>query len=283
MRFSLPGEPLPAVEAVYYLTPAGRLWKPPASVYLPVAFDPPAHVLSASCDALWLALAGQLSADMRRRGVAGRIALPPEISDIRPWQQAGFDVCPGYTFITPLPYDELQLDSSVRRQISRSRKSGFRCSRVGTTEDVYVCLNDSQQRQAFSYRIGPGDLEAAQQMIGDDVLRSYVCYAPNGEPAAGATVVHRPGACAIGWAMGTRTAYLHSGATQLLIAEILDDLAASGARAFDFSGANLPGVAAAKSYWGAHLVPFYVIAAPGLKTVARRARDWAHFRHRKHA
>src|SRR3954454_17102995 len=43
-RVRLAAEPagLPAVEAVYYLDRHGRIWKPPTSTYLPIAFMPTA-------------------------------------------------------------------------------------------------------------------------------------------------------------------------------------------------------------------------------------------------
>ncbi len=60
-------------------------------------------------------------------------------------------------------------------------------------------------------------------------MRAYACYSPDGEMAASAIELHKPGGRALGWLAGTKTAYLSSGVSQHLYAYIFDDLAAAGA------------------------------------------------------
>lgn len=269
----------PAVEALYYLNRAGRIWKPPTtSTYLPVAFLPTATQSRARLDRQWLAVATLLAEDMRERGLANVIPLPPEVGDARPWQWAGFRVEVRYTFYTDLPYDDSLLDPSVRRQIAKCERSGFRWERARDLRDVYTCLAESETRQGFSYRLDLDDLELAQDLLGPDALRAYVCFAPDGEPASARVTLHQPGARALEWVNGNRAAYLNSGSAQFLLRHVLDDLAAAGATGFDFIGATLPTVAASKATWGASLAPFYAVDGGRLRALARFAREYARFR-----
>lgn len=277
MRLSGNGESLPAVDAVYYLDRKGRVCKPATSTYLPVAFHPTATESRARLDRQWVSTAGLLAADMTRRGVVGQMALPPEIVDVRPLQWAGMDVVARYTFYTDLPYNRELLDPAVRRQIAKSGRAGFVCERVSAIEDVYACVADTQQRQHFTYGLSLQDLTLAQAVIGEEHFRTYICYAPDGEPASTRVALHTPGSRAIDWLVGTKRDYLNSGATQMLIDFMLADLDQAGAPAIDFEGANLRSVAAAKANWGATLVPFYIVSMPHLKGLARHTRNYIRF------
>jgi hypothetical protein len=121
-----------------------------------------------------------------------------------------------------------------------------------------------------------GDLELASRLLGEH-LRAYLCYAPDGEPASVSVVLHRSGGPAIGWVGGTRTAHLSSGAAQLVDRFSLDDLHACGATGFDWGGANIPGVSAAKAAWGSRLMPCYAIEEYGPRKLAKFMRDWWRF------
>jgi hypothetical protein len=77
--------------------------------------------------------------------------------------------------------------------------------------------------------------------------------------------------------VGTRGAHLQSGATQLLIHDVLEDLQAAGAAGFDFEGANIPDVAAAKLNWGGQLVPWYRVDSFTLRSLARWGWYWFRF------
>jgi hypothetical protein len=115
-------------------------------------------------------------------------------------------------------------------------------------------------------------------MMGEDALRAYVCYAPNGEPASMRVALHHPRTRAIDWAAGVNTTYLHSGANQLLIGHMLHDLQQAGATGLDFGGAMVPGVGAMKATWGARLVPYYRVEGGRFRAVVRHAREYLRFR-----
>lgn len=277
VRLSEGSSDVPAAHAVYYLNRRGQVWKPPTSVYLPVAFESTPTQSRARLDRQWLTVGGLLAEDMKSRGAAGRIALPPEIDDVRPWQWAGFGATVRYTFYLDLPYSESLLDPAARKQIAKSARVGFSHERVTDLTDVFRCIADTERRQGFRYGITQRDLELARDLVGEDVLRAYVCYAPAGEPASARVVLHRRGGRAIDWLVGSSDDHLRTGATQFLLSKVLPDLHAHGAAGFDFEGANLPGVSASKSIWGGRLLPFYVIEAPNVLGLARHARDYWRF------
>jgi hypothetical protein len=95
-----------------------------------------------------------------------------------------------------------------------------------------------------------------------------VCYAPDGEPASARVVLSTPGNRALVWLAGTN-GHLQSGATEFLMHYVIEDLQNTDSPGLDFVGANLPGVAEAKSKWGARLLPFYTIEAFGMRELAR--------------
>jgi hypothetical protein len=78
-------------------------------------------------------------------------------------------------------------------------------------------------------------------------------------------------------AAGTRREFLQSGATQHLIAHVLDDLHCCGATSFNFCGANLRSIAAAKSDWGGRFVTHYTIEGFDKIGLEYMARSWVQF------
>lgn len=270
----------PRAEALYYFDRTGRIWKPPFSPgpYLPVTFQPTPTESRARRNRQWLAVGGLLAEDMRERGLARRIALPPEITDVRPWQWAGFQVEVLYTYCVDLPYDQTLMRPQIRRSIAKSTREGFTCARTTNLDDVYECLAETERRQGFQQRITARDLELAQGALGRDAFRAYAAYSADGDVASATIELHEPDGRAVGWIAGTKCAYINSGVSQHLNAFLLEDLAAGGATGYDFAGANLPSVAMSKSQWGAHLVPFYCIESGGIRDLARNARSYWRFR-----
>jgi hypothetical protein len=280
-RISEGSSELPAVEVHYFLDAKGRIWKPPNIPYLAARFQATPTRYRGRIDRQWLAVGSLLAEDMARRGVAMVIPLPPEISDVRPWQWAGFRADARYTFAIDLPYDPAQIDSGTRRYVARARKAGFRCERTLALGAAVACLQETEGRQGFTFDLNSDDLDLAQQLIGEEGFRQYVGYAPDGTPATAAVVLHAAGGCALGLVFGTSTAYLGSGVAQLVVQSILDDLTDAGAARFDFVGANLPSVATAKSGWGARLKPFYTVDGGRARALARHARDYWQFQRRR--
>lgn len=276
-RFVLEDGAVPRIETVYYLNKAGRIVQPGLNPYLPVAFEATPSPNRHRVCSQWLAVARQFVQDMQSHDLRNGVELSPEITDIRPWQWSGFRVSVRYTYYLELPLDCSSIDKATRNRIKRAEKLGYICERTDNMAHVLDCLNDTEKRQHFSYRLTMQDLELIQSLLGNEHLRAYVCYAPDGEPASSSVDLHVPGSRAIGWVGGTKRAHLQSGATQFLTSYELADLQNAGAIGIDFAGANIPSVAAAKRSWGGYLVPSYFIEGFTLRSMAKLARDWWRF------
>lgn len=279
MIYALGEAESPAIETVYYINRAGKLVSGLAP-YLPVHFKPTPTQSIHRIYRQWLAVAEPMVRDMRKRGICGSIALPPEVTDVRPWQWAGFQVSVRYTFYNEFPWNIQHIDPAVRRKIKQAHQAGYRCERSSNLQHALDCLKETERRQGFRDDFSVGDLEKLRELLGDEYFRTYVCYAPDGEPASTRLILHSPRSRAIDWMVGTRTKHLPSGATQLLIQHVLDDLQAAGASGFDFEGANIPSVAASKMNWGGQLVPWYIVDTYTMRSLARWSWYWFQFMRR---
>lgn len=262
---------LPAVEAVLYLDRRGRIVQPPLNAYLPIAFYPTPTDKLPRLYRQWASVTSLLADEFARRGTRGTVAFPPEVTDVRQWQWRGFLAEVRYTFYLALPYNPGEVDHSERKQVQKAERSQFACATAlpDQFQDVVACLAETEERQGFRYSLDVESLQMALQLLGRDLFRVYICRSAEGEVASTRIVLSLPGSRAVDWVAGTRTAYLHSGATQLLIHHALEDLARVGATGFDFAGANLPTVSAAKADWGGRLIPYYVVLPLNLRTLGR--------------
>lgn len=259
----------PAIQAVVYLDKKGRIVQPPLNPYLPVVFHPTPTAKKPRLSRQWLSLSKLLVKELSKRGVKGSVAFPPEVEDIRQWQWHGFLGEVRYTFYIDFPYEIDMADHSERKQINKAKRRGFTCEIASrdTYSEVVACLAETESRQGFNCKVSTRDLEVAFNLLGEDTFRVYVCRSNTGEIACARIVISSPGLRAVDWVAGTKTAFLPSGCTQFLIWHILNDLTQQGAVGFDFAGANLPSVSAAKADWGGKLVPFYVIRPLNLRTL----------------
>lgn len=221
----------------------------------------------------WLEVAEPFAADLERRGLARAVALPPEVFDLRPWQWRRFRVSTRYTFYLEFPYTVADADSSVRKNSRKAVDAGYRVNREADMRAVHACLLATERRQGFSHDISVQELELVRELLGEDHCRAYVGRAPDGTPVSARVVLHVPGARAIDWVAGTDSAHLQSGVTQHLIAHVLDDLQNAGASGFDFAGANIAPVAAAKACWGGTLTAYHIVESTDLRFLALTMRD----------
>lgn len=267
----------PAIELVVYTDSRGQIKTPKINPYIPVAFLPTDTQSVPRLERQWLSVSGLAVQEFRERGVVNAVSFPPSIVDVRPWKWSNFQVDVGYSFYIDFPYDIESADRSVRKHVRKAPKLGYTCERASKMGDVIECLEDTGERQEFDYRLSAKDLETCQHLLGPDIFRAYVCYAPNGDPASARVVLSYPGASAVDWVAGTKRDHLSSGCTQFLISSVLEDLQMAGACGFDYAGANIPSVAAAKATWGGQLVPYYSIRQPNARALAHHMIDYWRF------
>lgn len=278
MEFKEDNKELPLLKTVLYFDKKGHVKMPPRNPYLPVEFSSTPTESLSRLGRQWLALSGMLAEEMYRAGVRGTISFSPNVADLRAFQWRGFHVGVRYTFYLDTPVDEKQTDHVVRNRIKKASKNGFTYSQAASPEEVIECLADTEDRQGFSHGLSVEDIRMAEELLGAEHFRSYGCYAPSGEIASARISLHCSENRAIGWVAGTKREFLNSGATQALIAFALEDLASAGAAGFDFAGANIANVAAAKATWGGPLVPFYTVSAPSIRGMIKYALDIRKYR-----
>lgn len=264
------------VRAVFYLDGRGRLRLPSTNAYMPVVFLSE-RPRPAGRTAQWLVASAPLVEEMRHRGVANQVRLPPEVDDARPWLWGGFLVRVFYTYCVDFPSDLGLVEPEVRRRCDRAATLGMTVRRVADVDPVMECLSETERRKGFSYGIDARALRVAQTLLGSDGLRMYVCFESEGRPVAANAFVHSPGARAIDWLAGmTRPdgANYVNYANYLLWRYALDDLASAGATGVDLCGANIESVARFKSQWGGRLVPTYSVRTYSIRAGARFLADW---------
>lgn len=263
----------PAVELVVYTDREGRIKTPKLNPYIPMTFLPTDTKSASRLERQWLSISELVVEEFRKRGVINAISFPPSIVDVRPWTWRGFQVTVRYSYYIEFPYDIAVAEGSIRKHVKKAAKLGYICERTSQMGDIVDCLKDTAERQGFDYRLSIEDLEICQQLLSSEIFRAYVCYASNGDAASARIVLAYPGASAVDWVAGTKQEHLSSGCTQLLISYVLEDLQNARVCGFDYAGANIPSVAAAKATWGGQLVPFYTIRQPNARAFAHYILD----------
>lgn len=259
--------------AVFYLDKRGRVKLPTTNPYLPVVFRSERHRPSGRT-VEWLRVATLMAEEMKRRGTANQLYLPPDVVDVRPWQWCGFLVGVRYTYHLDFPLDPGLIDRGQSQNAQKAARLGMTVDRVTDVDRVIECLVETEARHGFSAGIGHRELSVAQTLLDPENLRMYVCFDSHGHAASSCVVLHAPGARAIGWVAGSRTKWLADGAGHLMWRRAFDDLASAGAAGIDLAGANIGSVAAFKSRWGSRLVPNYSVRTYSMRTGARFLVDW---------
>jgi hypothetical protein len=278
-RLYQPAGPLPSVATVLYFDRRGRIVQPPRNPYLPFEFKHSNTTAPFRLIRQWLETAELAEQDMRRHPMRV-VALPPGVADLRVWQWRGYMVGTRYTYYLEFPYSLAAADPAVRKQVRKAGEAGYTVSREFDMSAVHACLTSTERRQGFSHELSVQDLELLRDLMGDESCRVYVCRDAGGNVASARVVLHLSGTRAIDWVAGTVDEHLRGGATQFTIAKALEDLHEAQAAGFDFGGANLSQIAAAKASWGGALVSYHTLEPVGPRFLAKAVRDVARARFR---
>ncbi len=263
-----------AVRAVLYVDKRRRVVLPKLNPHLPLVFEPASTEKRHRLYHQWLQVARLMAQDMRKRGLQGAVHLPSLVGDARPWQWAGFRVGIAYSFFLDFPVDLERADHQLGRSIRKALKAGYRAKRTTNMGHIKKTLEETETRQDFRLGLKTGDLEQVRKLLGDEHLRAYICYAPDGAPAASHVALHAPGRRAIDWIGGTVKEHLPSGSTQLVMHHAYQDLHAARAIGADMVGANIPSIASAKMQWGGYLVSYPAIEPYNLRGFAMWSLRW---------
>ena len=185
---------------------------------------------------------------------SSRLTHAPELTDIREFAWAGWDVQPRYTY---------RLDLGDRQRVWQGLERRTRAViRKAEEADFLFKRLDDPQLLRRQYELVYSDrppveaalverLVAAAQEAG--LTEMYVVEAANGQ-AASAVVFARGSDCVYAWVAGADPAFRDSGATSLLYWKFLEQTSFGH---FDFVGANIPGIALFKRGFGGELVTYY--------------------------
>jgi len=261
LHYAPRGDDGPSLDVVSYLDRKGRLVLPPYQPHVPIHFKLSGDPTPYRVGRQWLEAAQLMVDDMTARGIHGEVTLSPEIVDPRPWLWSWYRVTPRFTYIVDFPFDLSGVDRSVRQHANKAIRRGYTCRQTENLNDAIHCLNGSEHRKGFNYGITLDGLEMAIALLGRDAFRVYVCYSPDGEPAAAKIILHREGGPACDWVAGTTDKHLHSGATHQLVAFAIEDAERSGATCYNFCGADMASLTQFKLGWAGRLVTQYSIFA----------------------
>jgi Acetyltransferase (GNAT) domain len=259
-RLEVDGEHGGRFTAVVYRTRGGVI-QPRFMPYLGCQFTPTSSDHLHKVALQWLDVAGQFVVQLRKLGWRRRLTLPPEVTDVRPFTWRGTLPLPRYTYyLQPAALgDGDSWSRRIKRSIRDARQSGYAVERNHDVDAIDHNLRSTEQRQAFDYSVTKEMLQDAVDALGTDAFRVYNAYDQNHEPACSIVVLYRAGAIVQDWLAGTSAEHLKSGVTQLVRETLFADLKRLDSAGFDFCGANIPAVAAAKSEFGGTLTPFYQV------------------------
>lgn len=271
----LAGEHGGTIRAVVYRR-KGHLFQPPYQPYLGIEFIPTPTSQPARITRQWHEAAAHLIGQLRAAGWSRWLTLPPEISDARPFLWAGLVVTPRYTYyLNPhLTESERGQSPEIPRKAKKAASAGFRIERNQDVDAAMRNMASTESRQQFDYALTKSQLKQALTALGPERLRFYNAYDLSGDPACTLIVLYSPGSVVRDWIAATAAHHLKSGVTQLLRQHLWEDLRTLDIAGFDFCGANIPSVAAAKAEFGGVLVPYYQIEPLGWRYLARQTVRW---------
>lgn len=259
VMYTLPGKELPALEAVLYVTKSGKVTQPPLNAYLPLQFYSTPTEKNCQLYTQWMSVAKLLAEDVKKRGITGNISFPPGFVDARWFQWLGFDTTFRYTFVTQLPYEEENLDTSVRKNIRKAQKNDYSIENSDHWDQILFCLQKTADYKDFDTLLTSQILARCSELLGKDTLLAHIAKANDGTPVSAQVKLAMPdGICADLWA-GTDRKHINNGVNQLLYYESLKDVIATRTKFFNYCGANMESVARAKAAWGFPLVPYITL------------------------
>lgn len=261
------------LRTVLYYDKNGRLVMPGRNSHLPVSFEccspKPATIASAKTDAI-TRLVETVSAGKPKAS----LTFAPIIDDVRPFQWAGYYVSPRYTYMLPLQNWQKNTDKRLLRHARRAKEQGYYCELTDDIELVQHCLAFSEERKGFSHSVSTENVRFLLQQLGEEKLLASVCYSKDKEPVGARLTICTPGNIAHAWSAGINIEALRAGCNPLLFEFVADELLKRNCTNFDLVGANIPGVAKAKSAFGGQLTTYYSVERKTIRNIAKQGYQW---------
>jgi hypothetical protein len=231
----------------------------PATPYLGPVIPLPRHPAKSAAKIEQLV---ELLTPTLKRYPLGRIFLPPEMSDVRPFISHGFAVLPRYTNrIRFSPEQEMDFLPQLRNKIRRGEKAGLT---VETSEDAETLI---ELNQATYLRQGKKSIfsesflrQLVKQMTAEGWGKLWLCRNPQGKALACRLLLQDElwGYDLLAAGADREEDDEMASAGPYLVAKILASLRGE-VSGYDFCGANIPSIAAFKASFGGKLEPFFCI------------------------
>lgn len=212
----------------------------------------------------------RLLTDLARRYDQATLALPPAYADVRPFTWTGWTATPRYTHRLGLDGDLESGFSTVVRRTVRQEADAFTLEEDARHAETTIALTESAYRRRGE--AGGIDGAAARQLataaVEAGLARAFAATRPDASTPEAAVLVATDGRTAYDWIAGSAP----GPAMTVLLADVLDRLQREGVEAFDFAGANVPGIAEFKRKFGGRLTTTYLVRTvshPALQLLGR--------------
>lgn len=209
-----------------------------------------------------------------------------EYTDPRPFNWAGFEVAPAFTYhveVGSRSIDDLfaSFSKSLRREMRKLDEFDLQIGVEGANgaRETYSQLQDRYREQD---RAVPGSWPFVRDLhdaLGDDHFRTYVARDPDGAFLGGIIVLYSNDT-AYYWLGGAKASYRNVSVNNLLhrtiMEDLIDDPALDSVDTYDLIGANTERLASYKAKFGGELVPYYIVESDGVgMDIAKKAYQFA--------
>ena len=187
----------------------------------------------------------------------------PVLSDVRPWQWAGWRVEPSYTFCVDLSR-ELAISHSVRKHVNKCERNGAQVSEAWDLEAFWSMQESTLARQGV--RLGVTKQEGlllATRLRDAGLAFMVTANDAEGKPLSSRILLGLEGTSTVfDWLAGSDAERLSFGASPWLMTKVAAVAARQGYRYWDLCGAQIESVAKFKGEIGGELAHGFLLTAP---------------------
>jgi hypothetical protein len=189
------------------------------------------------------------------------------VTDLRPFQAAGWSVTPYYTYIVPVADLELlwsRIEQNLRRLIKRCGQDAMTVSDDDDIEAFYRMHGKTMERKGQGPYLPEGAFRKYfESLRAKNLCRLFHARLPGGRPIATQLVLLGPTPVTHTVAAAADAEFLHTGVTPFLRWNAFKAVSVMGFRSNDLTGAGLNPVTHFKSQLGGDLHLFLVARSPG--------------------
>jgi hypothetical protein len=184
------------------------------------------------------------------------IALPPEVKDVQPFKEAGFDVDVAYTYRLDLTPEEGELltgfSSERRKNIKDAEKKGFSIQLDCESKAVVARVRETLDKSGLRF-----DYKTLERILDSDLSFSVVSM--QDEQVLAAAVIVYDDTVAYYIAGGADKSKGSGGAAAQVLWEAIKESKKRGIRQFDFCGSSVPSIEKFFRGFGGELTPYFRI------------------------